>query len=374
MNGKPFKELTIGIPKETHAYEKSVSIGPEAVEKLVEKGFKVKVEKDAGEESFITNDMFRYYGASISDAFDVFGSDIIVKTHPPCEEEIEAMSSKSILFSGYPNNYHESLLYLYEKKIPVYNTNLWCNKAIYRYSGFFKSPYVLNGFVWEVINEIALHHKKPLHKHNEGKKVNPAIKVFNAGTNKPDHFISKILSDMGAVVYTLEKIPDEDFAHDFSIYDVVVTPILPGGIPRKFYENIIKNMKKGALFVDIHNNDITNLEETAFEGNTEKEEVKIVGINFSRIFNANESASKLRGTIFYNVLVGLARSPSKLDLNIEILKDTVVLPEKKPGDVDEEEEKFLRDGNLSYREELILKTGSAVFLLSMSYLMYYFYW
>ena len=45
--------MIIGIPKETNAFERRVSITPETVKKLISSDHTVLIEKGAGEDSFI---------------------------------------------------------------------------------------------------------------------------------------------------------------------------------------------------------------------------------------------------------------------------------------------------------------------------------
>lgn len=49
LAGKPFAELTIGVPKETADGERRVAQTPDTVGQLVKKGFAVSVQSGAGE-------------------------------------------------------------------------------------------------------------------------------------------------------------------------------------------------------------------------------------------------------------------------------------------------------------------------------------
>jgi NAD(P) transhydrogenase len=48
IKGVPYKNLTIGVPKEKWANEKRVAVSPAVTAALVKKGFKVNIEKGAG--------------------------------------------------------------------------------------------------------------------------------------------------------------------------------------------------------------------------------------------------------------------------------------------------------------------------------------
>lgn len=57
LKGVPYTEMTVGIPREVLANECRVAGTPETVAKLVAQGFKVRVEKGAGERAGFTDKM-----------------------------------------------------------------------------------------------------------------------------------------------------------------------------------------------------------------------------------------------------------------------------------------------------------------------------
>ena len=75
--------MKIAIVKETEDLEKRVSATPETVKKLISLGFSVDVEKDAGINSFFSNDSYKKSGANIiSDANTLISSaDIVLKVN-----------------------------------------------------------------------------------------------------------------------------------------------------------------------------------------------------------------------------------------------------------------------------------------------------
>ena len=75
--------MKIAIVKETEDLEKRVSATPETVKKLISLGFSVDVEKDAGVNSFFSNDSYKKVGANIiSDASALISSaDIVLKVN-----------------------------------------------------------------------------------------------------------------------------------------------------------------------------------------------------------------------------------------------------------------------------------------------------
>lgn len=78
--GIPYNKLTVGIPKEDFPLEKRVAATPESVERLVQPGFNVVVESDAGKNAYFSNADYESSGATIVSQDDVWKkSDIILK-------------------------------------------------------------------------------------------------------------------------------------------------------------------------------------------------------------------------------------------------------------------------------------------------------
>lgn len=63
----PAKELFIGVPKEIVPGEKRVALTPDAASKIIKSGYKVRVEKGAGEDARITDAQYTSVGCEIVD-------------------------------------------------------------------------------------------------------------------------------------------------------------------------------------------------------------------------------------------------------------------------------------------------------------------
>uniref|UniRef100_A0A667G8Q7 proton-translocating NAD(P)(+) transhydrogenase n=1 Tax=Lynx canadensis TaxID=61383 RepID=A0A667G8Q7_LYNCA len=81
--GIPYKQLTVGVPKEIFQNEKRVALSPAGVQALVKQGFSVVVESGAGEASKFSDDHYRAAGAQIQGAKEVLASDLVVKVRAP---------------------------------------------------------------------------------------------------------------------------------------------------------------------------------------------------------------------------------------------------------------------------------------------------
>jgi NAD(P) transhydrogenase subunit alpha len=91
--------MLIGIPKETRTGENRVAIIPAGVPELLEAGYEVIVEADAGLAAHFTNEEYRNSGAIIADDAESLyrQANIIVKVQAPTEQESELIKAESTL-------------------------------------------------------------------------------------------------------------------------------------------------------------------------------------------------------------------------------------------------------------------------------------
>jgi len=84
-SGVLYKDLVVGVPKETFLNERRVALSPVGVQALVKQGFTVQVESGAGEESQFSDVQYKEAGASITDTKGAFGSDLVLKVRGDLE-------------------------------------------------------------------------------------------------------------------------------------------------------------------------------------------------------------------------------------------------------------------------------------------------
>lgn len=90
--------MTIGILKETQKGEKRVSISPKIAKSLIEHGFDVIVEDDAGKSSKFENSDYRNVGARIEKRGAVYKeADVLVKINPFDEDGLKLVDEHHIL-------------------------------------------------------------------------------------------------------------------------------------------------------------------------------------------------------------------------------------------------------------------------------------
>lgn len=116
----PFKNLTIGVPREVHANERRVSQTPDSVKQLIKEGFKVKVEKGAGTLAQFLDSDYEKQGAVVTETEDVYKSDIIFKVRPPekigSKHEADLFREGSTLISFLYPRVNEELIKQLQKK------------------------------------------------------------------------------------------------------------------------------------------------------------------------------------------------------------------------------------------------------------------
>ncbi len=99
VKGTPYKQLTVGIPRETFPNESRVAVAPSAVATLVKKGFTVTVEDGAGAKANFTNKDYEAAGATIKGKNDAFSADIVLKLRPPAVDEVDLLKENQNLIS-----------------------------------------------------------------------------------------------------------------------------------------------------------------------------------------------------------------------------------------------------------------------------------
>ena len=95
------KHLLIGVPKESSFQENRVSLTPDSVGLLIDSGHSVIVENNAGEASNFSNQEYIDKGAEIVfSKNEVYKANIIVKIEPPTNKEISLMHNNQKLISA----------------------------------------------------------------------------------------------------------------------------------------------------------------------------------------------------------------------------------------------------------------------------------
>lgn len=109
--------MSIGVPKENLYKEKRVALTPNMVNKFRMLGFRVQVEQGAGKTADFFDEDYENSGAEIVGGDDVWDNDVILKIQKPNDDEIEMLSSASLLVSYiYPSKSQNFLEKLAKKQ------------------------------------------------------------------------------------------------------------------------------------------------------------------------------------------------------------------------------------------------------------------
>ncbi|XP_017768736.1 PREDICTED: NAD(P) transhydrogenase, mitochondrial-like [Nicrophorus vespilloides] len=99
IKGIPYKDITIGVPKEIWKNERRVALTPAVASTLIKKGFNVNVEAGAGAEAKFRNEDYESVGVKLVDNEGAFNTDIILKVRQPTENEVPKFKDNSTLIS-----------------------------------------------------------------------------------------------------------------------------------------------------------------------------------------------------------------------------------------------------------------------------------
>ena len=93
--------MIIGVPKEIKDNEKRVGLTPFGTSELVKLNHTVLIEKNAGNGSGFSDNIYKEAGAKITDSnISIFDeSDLIIKVKEPQRDEVSLIKSNQILFT-----------------------------------------------------------------------------------------------------------------------------------------------------------------------------------------------------------------------------------------------------------------------------------
>ncbi|XP_060924448.1 NAD(P) transhydrogenase, mitochondrial-like [Limanda limanda] len=118
--GVLYKDVMVGVPKETLQNERRVALSPAGVQALVKQGFNVQVESGAGEESKFSDLQYQEAGATITDVNGALSSDLVLKVRAPSLSEVDLLKPNSTLVSFiYPAQNSELMARLSERQSNV---------------------------------------------------------------------------------------------------------------------------------------------------------------------------------------------------------------------------------------------------------------
>ncbi len=89
--------MRIGIPAETFAGESRVAATPETVKKLVASGHQVVIGRGAGDAASVPDTAFEAAGATLGNATDALGAELVLKVRAPSPDELAQIPRGSVV-------------------------------------------------------------------------------------------------------------------------------------------------------------------------------------------------------------------------------------------------------------------------------------
>jgi NAD(P) transhydrogenase len=354
QKGRPYNNMTIGVPKETFVGERRVALVPDAIKKLKKKGFNVVVERGAGAASNFTDAAYEAAGASIVDTKAAFNADLVCKVRPPqhnpelnVHEASLIGQGKSLMSFIYPAQNPQLMEALVGRKATVYAMD--CVPRISRAQSYDARSSMDNiaGYraVVEAANEFGRFFTGQI---TAAGKVPPA-KVLVVGAGVAGLSAIGTAKNMGAVVYAFDTRPEveeqvasmgakfltvnikEDgsgqggyakemskefydaemklFAEHCKDTDVLITTAqIPGKpSPKLFTREHIASMKKGSVTVDLAAEGGGNIATTV-----KGEKVVVDGVTCIGYTDMPSRLPAQSSTLYANNIVNLLGSPGMI--------------------------------------------------------------
>lgn len=272
--GNSKKSLFIGIPKETEYQEKRIPLTPNSVAALVNYGFRITIEKDAGENSNFSNEEYISAGADVVfSKEDVFKADTILKSGPITQSEINLLHHNQLIFSPIllPNQTKNMVKCMMEKRVTAiafeyvkgdYGTypfmrsmsEIAGNYAILTAARYLSNEYgkgiLLGGIAGQPPAKVMI-----LGAGTVGESAAKAAISLGATVQVFDdniYRLSRLQSDLGNKVYTSVMDPI-NIAKNILRTHVVIGALKPknGKTPRVVTEDMVRSMKKDSVIVDV---------------------------------------------------------------------------------------------------------------------------
>lgn len=359
--------MKIGVIKETRPGERRVAVTPQVARDFIAKGFEVVVEKNAGLDSHFRDEDYEAAGARVTTKDKVFReADLIVKVNPPSDEDLPYFREGQV-FVGmlFPYNNPELVEQLAAKKVTAFAMELIPRISRAQNMDVLSSQSNLAGYKAVIIGADALEKIFPLMMTAAG-TIRPArVLIYGVGVaglqaiatakrlgaiveatdirpetkEEAESLGAKFLqveantSDVSEGGYAKEA--SEEFLRkqrelvDRSLFqaDLVITTALVMGrkAPRLITEEQIKQMKHGAVIVDMAVEQGGNVELSKPDKVVEKYGVKIIGkTNLPSLLAVN--ASELYAKNMFNFITFLVKDGRlNIDKEDEIIRGTLVI-------------------------------------------------
>jgi len=355
----------IGSVREDLEIEKRISITPETVKKFITLGFSVNLEKKYGEHLGIDDEEYKKNGAKIdfSKKEVLETSDIILQVNDLPFDEINLIKDKSILIGQLDSSLNRNEI---KKDVKFFSLNLLPRITRAQSMDVLSSQANLAGY--KAVLESFSKFEKAIPMMMTAAGTIPAAKVLVIGAGVAGLQAIATAKRMGAIVFATDvraaskeqveslggkflvvkdaenleteggyaKEASEDFkkkqesllTETLKKIDIVIcTALIPGKkAPLIIKENMIKNMKVGALIYDLAAVQGGNAAFTQVDKVVEKDGIKIIG-DRNILNKLPVSASNLYAKNLFNFVSNLYdKKNEEININLEdeIIKKTLI--------------------------------------------------
>ncbi len=365
--------MKIGVLKEIKENEKRVAVSPKIVKDYIAKGYQVLIEKDAGLASSFSNEDYKEAGAEIVDKENIFKeADVVVKINPLEDDEISKLNKGQVVISMVFHRLQPELV----KKIADKGASLFSMDAIPRISraqnmDVLSSQSNLAGYKAVILGADEMTKIFPLMMTAAGTITPAKVLIYGVGVAglqaiatakrlgavveatdvRPE--TKEQAESLGAKFITVEDDEQENVSEGgyakevskeflekqkqavnkslFSADLVITTALVQGAkAPVLIREEQIKQMKRGAVIVDMAVEKGGNVDLSEPDKIVEKYGIKIIGkTNLPSTLSTN--ASELYAKNLYNFITFLSdKDKFNFEMDEEITKGTLL---SKDGEV-----------------------------------------
>jgi proton-translocating NAD(P)+ transhydrogenase subunit alpha len=358
--------MKLGILKETQKGEKRVSISPNVAKQLIAKGFDIIVEDDAGSNSSFKNSDYKKVGAVIEKRGVVFkDANVLIKINPFDEDDLKLVNKGQILMSQLFHKSNPELI----KSIASKGVSAFSMDAMPRISraqdmDVLSSQSNLAGYKAVIRGAFEMTKIFPLMMTAAGTITPARVLVYGVGVAGLQAIATakrlgavveatdirletkEQTESLGAKFITVDpngednegvyaKAASDDYARrqkeavNKSLFQadlVITTAMVPGRkSPVLITEEQVKQMKNGAVIIDLAAAQGGNCEISKMSKTVIKNGVKIIGTTISPE-SVSTNASELFAKNMYNFIMHLTEGNQfKWDLSEEITDKTLII-------------------------------------------------
>jgi len=358
--------MIIGVLKETQKGDNRVAITPKIAQQLIEKGFEVKVQEDAGANSSYKNSDYSKAGASIRTKDDLFkNTDILIRINPFENKELQKLKKGQIIIAQLFHKSHPNdMKIIAEREATAFSMDAMPRISRAQDMDVLSSQNNLAGYKAVIKGAYEMTKIFPLMMTAAG-TISPArVLVYGVGVAGLQAIATA--KRLGAIVEATDirpetkeqaeslgakfiqvdsngeesggvyaKVASEDYARrqkeavDTSLFKadlVITTAMVPGRTsPVLIKEDQVKNMQNGAVIIDLAAAQGGNCELSVMNKTVIKHGVKIIGTTIAPQ-SVSTNASDLYAKNTFNYLVHLTEgSKFKWDLEDQITDETLIV-------------------------------------------------